>query len=122
MQGPGHLAGWGALLGHGALQARPPLPGSAAHETPEGRAEHAAACEWQGRVPAGEAHPVPPRSRPVGCTIPCACCASVPALYGMHAKKTTFHRIMWWSHDSLRDPLALVQSSPHLGSSVATTT
>jgi nucleoside-diphosphate-sugar epimerase len=34
----------------------------------------------------------------------------------------TFHRIMWWSPGSLRDPLALGQSYPHLGSSVATTT
>jgi hypothetical protein len=33
----------------------------------------------------------------------------------------TFHRIMWWSPDALRDPLAIVQSYPHLGSSVATT-
>jgi hypothetical protein len=33
----------------------------------------------------------------------------------------TFHRIMWWSSDALRDPFAIVQSYSHLGSSVATT-
>jgi hypothetical protein len=35
---------------------------------------------------------------------------------------STFHRIMWWSLAPLRDPLAIVQFYPPLGSSVATTT
>ncbi len=33
----------------------------------------------------------------------------------------TFHRITWWSPDPLRDPLEIMQSYPHLGSSSATT-
>ena len=37
------------------------------------------------------------------------------------AKNATFHRIEWWSPDTLRDPLARAQSYRHLGSSSATT-
>jgi len=33
----------------------------------------------------------------------------------------TFHRMTWWSLDILRDPLVIVQSYLHLGTSVATT-
>ena len=36
-------------------------------------------------------------------------------------EKTTFHQIMWWSPDVLRDPLAIVQSYPYLGSSITPT-
>ena len=33
----------------------------------------------------------------------------------------TCHRMTWWSPDTVRDPLAIVQSYLQLGSSVATT-
>src|SRR5215470_7683287 len=36
-------------------------------------------------------------------------------------EKFTFHRIMWWSPDALRDPLAIGQAFPHFGSSAPST-
>jgi hypothetical protein len=46
---------------------------------------------------------------------------STPKPFAQFIAICTFHRIMWWSPDALRDPLVIVQFHPHLRSSIATT-